>query len=233
MEGRQPDCAEIFSDKRKHPKPGKRSTIDYLICNNEATLLYVVNLGCVDLNPWMSRMQNPAAPDFVNIDLDPTDDDFEKVIEVALAAKKILTKYKLKSFVKTSGKTGMHIYLPVTGIDFPAARHYSELLGEEIHHLVPKISTTHVSVGLRGNKVFIDPSQNDYADTLAAPYSARPYHLPTVSTPLDWKEVKPGLEPKNFTIDTMIDRIKQKGDLFKAVLSKKLAIANLKILSKM
>jgi bifunctional non-homologous end joining protein LigD len=220
MEGREPDCATVFHDKRKHPKPGKRNTIDYLVCNNEATLLYLINLGCIDVNPWMSRIQNPEQPDLINIDLDPSDDDFEKVIEVAQAAKKVLTKYKLISFIKTSGKTGLHIYIPITGIDFAAARNYSEKLGAEIHELIPGISTTQVSISLRGDKVFIDPSQNDYADTLAAPYSARPNRIPTVSTPLDWKEVRPGLDPSQFTIDTMMARINKKGDLFKGVLDK-------------
>jgi len=227
MEGREPECAEVFSDKRRHPKPGKRHTIDYLICNNEPTLLYLINLGCIDINPWMSKKQTPEKPDFINIDLDPTHDDFDKVIETALAAKELLAKYKLKSFVKTSGKTGLHIYLPVTGITFPQARAYSQHLGKEICELVPTIATTEVSIHLRGNKTFVDPSQNDYADTLAAVYSARPYHLPTVSTPLDWKEVNQNLDPSMFTIHTIDKRIHKKGDLFKEVLNKKWAEQNI------
>ena len=130
MEGREPDCAEVFTDIRRHPKAGKRSQIDYLVCNNEATLLYMINLGCIDINPWMSRIQNPEQPDFINIDLDPSDGDFKKVIETAVAAKEVLKKHSLTSFVKTSGKTGMHIYIPVTGIDFPQARNFSEQLGK-------------------------------------------------------------------------------------------------------
>jgi bifunctional non-homologous end joining protein LigD len=219
MEGRQPDCADIFTDQRRHPKRGKRNQIDYLVCNNEATLLYMINLGCVDINPWMSRTSSPEQPDFINIDLDPTDDDFQKVIEVCLAAKEVLTSHKLKSFVKTSGKTGMHIYLPVTGITFEQARNYSQQLGEQIRSLVPDIATTEITTSQRQDKVFVDPSQNDYADTLAAPYSARPFHVPTVSTPLDWKEVKAGLDPGQFTIDTLIRRTEKKGDLFDGALS--------------
>jgi len=227
IEGREPACAEVFSDKRRHRKPGKRNTIDYLICNNEATLLYLINLGCIDINPWMSTKKKSREPDFINIDLDPTDGNFDKVIDTALAAKKLLAKYKLKSFVKTSGKTGLHIYLPVSGITFPQARAYSEYLGKEICKLVPDIATTEVSIDLRGNKTFVDPSQNDYADTLAAVYSARPYHIPSVSTPLDWKEVKQGLDPSLFTIHTIEERIHKKGDLFKEVLNKKWADQNI------
>lgn len=233
MEGREPDCAEVFIDKRRHPKAGKRNQIDYLVCNNEATLLYMINLGCIDINPWMSRIQNPQQPDFINIDLDPSDSDFKKVIECTLAAKDVLKKHSLKSFVKTSGKTGIHIYIPVTGIDFPQARSISEQLGEEIQALVPKISTTTVSINQRGNKVFIDPSQNDYADTLAAPYSARPNHIPTVSTPLDWKEVKLSLSADSFTIETIPERIKKKGDLFEDSLNPLVQNKNYKALQKL
>jgi bifunctional non-homologous end joining protein LigD len=230
MEGREPECAEIFTDQRRHPKPGKRKTIDYLVCNNKATLLYLINLGCIDINPWMSRVSNPTEPDFINIDLDPSDEDFTKAVDAALAAKEVLTKYKLKSFIKTSGKTGMHIYLPVRGFEYGAARNYSEILGKEIAALIPKIATTTVSISSRGKKIFIDPSQNDYADTLACAYSVRPNKLPTVSTPLDWKEVKAGLDPTGFTIDTIGARVKKKGDLFTGMMDEKFARANCNIL---
>jgi bifunctional non-homologous end joining protein LigD len=231
MEGRQPDCAEIFSDKRRHAKKGKRDIIDYLVCNNEATLLYMIDLGCIDINPWMSRRQHPDQPDFINIDLDPTDEDFTKVIEVAQAAKEVLDSFKLKAFPKTSGKTGLHIYIPVTGINNAQARSYSEHLGALIHKKVPKISTLTVSINQRGNKVFIDPSQNDYADTLAAVYSARPFHLPTVSAPLEWKEINNKLNPHDFTIDSITARIKKKGDPFAMVNDAKIAKHNLSILN--
>lgn len=230
MEGRGPDCSAIFTDKRRHVKAGKRNIIDYLVCNNEATLLYMVDLNCIDLNPWMSQIQNPEYPDFINIDLDPTVEGFDKVIEVALAAKEVLALNKLKSFVKTSGKTGMHIFIPVVGINNAQARAYSMQLGKLIHDLVPKISTLTVSINQRGDKIFIDPSQNDYADTLAAVYSARPYYMPVVSTPLEWTEVTTRLDPHEFTIEMIVARIKKKGDLFKGVFDEKIKAANSKVL---
>lgn len=232
MEGRQPDCAAVFTDKRRHAKKGKRDIIDYLVCNNEATLLYMIDLGCVDINPWMSRTQTPEQPDFINIDLDPSDEDFAKVIEVAQAAKEVLDGLKLKAFPKTSGKTGLHIYIPVTGIDNAAARRYSQQLGAMIHEKVKKISTLTVSISQRGNKVFIDPSQNDYADTLAAAYSARPFHVPTVSTPLDWRDINSKLHPHDFTIETIGVRIQKKGDLFKEVNNTKWAKHNFEVFNK-
>lgn len=232
MEGRQPECAAIFRDERRHPKPGKCDIIEYLVCNNEPTLLYMVNLGCIDINPWLSRMSAATQPDFFNIDLDPGGSDFHQVVEVTSAAKQVLNEFKLRSFVKTSGKIGMHIYVPVTGIRYGQARAYSEIIGTQIHDLVKDISTITVSANSRKNKVFIDPSQNDYTDTLTAAYSVRPNRMPTVSTPLDWKEVRNGLDPNAFTIDTIGRRLAKKGDLFKAVLDKKIAMANSKILNK-
>ena len=221
MENRQPECADIFTDQRKHKKAGKRDLIDYLVCNNEATLLNMINLGCIDVNPWSSRTANPTEPDYIIIDLDPSDDDFKKVIATAKVAKKVFDKHKLLSFVKTSGKTGMHLLLPCTGINYQVARRVAEIICKEIHQLIPGITTIQNSISLRGSKLYIDPSQNDYADTIAAPYSVRPYHIPTVSTPLEWKEVNEELNPSNFTMHTILDRLKKKGDLFKPLLETK------------
>ncbi|MDQ6814463.1 MAG: non-homologous end-joining DNA ligase, partial [Bacteroidota bacterium] len=115
MEGRQPAWADIFTTSRKHKKKGKRNLIDYLVCNNEATLLYLVNLGCIDINPWTSRTIHYQQPDFVIIDLDPSDEDFKKAVETAKAAKQFFDANKLKAFPKTSGKTGIHLYVPCRG----------------------------------------------------------------------------------------------------------------------
>ena len=232
MEGRQPDCAEIFSDKRKNPKKGKRNTIDYLVCNNEETLLYMINLGCIDINPWTSRTTSDDYPDYIIIDLDPSDDGFQKAIETAIAAKKLFDKYKLQTFVKTSGKTGIHIYIPCEGFIFSDARIIAIKICDEIHNMLPEITTTKITVSKRDNKLYIDPNQNDYADTLAAPYSARPFHIPTVSTPLNWKEVNPKLNPSDFTIKTILGRLRKKRDLFKNILNEKIRKSNSKILKR-
>jgi bifunctional non-homologous end joining protein LigD len=226
MEGRQPACADTFTVKRKHKKKGKRDVIEYLVCNNEATLLYIINLGCIDINPWTSRITDYLNPDFIIIDLDPSDDDFKKVIATAKAAKQIFDKHKLKSFPKTSGKTGIHLYLPCEGFTFPEARDIAEKICKEIHALVPDITTTEVTISKRGNKLYIDPNQNDEADTVAAPYSVRPFHHPTVSTPLEWREINDQLDPLNFDIYNILERIEKKGDLFTGVMDKKIAAKN-------
>ncbi|MEP7377865.1 MAG: DNA ligase D [Chitinophagaceae bacterium] len=199
MENRQPECASVFVDKRRVKKAGKRNHIDYLVCNNRETLLYIIDLGCVDINCWASRTRHIEYPDYIWIDLDPTidehlkgkqlealeNDSFLKAIKVARETKKMLDKYKLTSFIKTSGQSGLHIYIPCTGFTFTQTRNFAEHLAEQIHHHLPDISTTNVSKTQRKDLVYIDAGQNDYADTLAAPYSVRPYHKPIVSTPLD------------------------------------------------
>jgi bifunctional non-homologous end joining protein LigD len=233
MEGHQPDYLDIFEDQRRHPKKGKSNQIDYAVCNNEAALLYLINLGNIDLNPWSSRISSPQEPDFISIDLDPSDEDFGKAIKTAQAAKNIFDQYKLQSFVKTSGKTGIHLFIPCKGVDFPKARILAEKIGGLVAAAEPDIATTEVSIEHRGTKLFVDPSQNDYADTLACAYSVRPYKHPTISTPLDWKEVKDKLDPGKFTMDTVPERLEKKSDLWGDLLNEKIKIANSKTLLKL
>jgi bifunctional non-homologous end joining protein LigD len=219
MEGRQPGWATIFPVKRKHYKKGKRAVIDYLVCNNEASLQYIIGLGAIDVNPWTSNTHSPEQPDFIIIDLDPTDEDFNKVIESAKAAREFLDSKKIIAFPKTSGKTGMHIYLPCQEFDFGQARTIAENICNEINLMVPSISTTNVTISERGDLLYLDPNQNDFADTVAAPYSVRPHKFPWISTPLEWKEIKAGLDPSLFSFEKVLARLRSKGDLFKGVLS--------------
>jgi bifunctional non-homologous end joining protein LigD len=230
MEGRQPGWAQIFSVKRKHRKAGRRDMIDYLVCNDEATLQYVVNLGCIDINPWTSQTNSDEQPDFIIIDLDPSDDDFKKAIETARAAKSFFDSRKIIAFPKTSGKTGIHLFIPCNGFNFPQARSIAENICSSIHQLVPSITTTNVTIDQRGTKLYIDPNQNDYADTVASVYSVRPYKYPAVSTPLEWKEINARLDPRKFTMDAVLKRIKLKGDIFRGVLLLKNQKANAKAL---
>lgn len=233
MEGRQPECSEIFSTKRKHKKTGSREVIDYLVCNNESTLLYVINLGCIDVNPWNSRVDSPDHPDYIVIDLDPSDEDFSKVVETALIAKEVFTRHRLRSFVKTSGKTGIHLLLPCTGFNYHESRLLAESLCREIHDENTDITTIDVSVKHRGDKVYLDAAQNDPADTIAAVYSVRPFKLPTVSTPLEWNEVNSHLNPSKFTLDTISARIEKKGDLWQELYNEEIKIENSGILRQM
>jgi bifunctional non-homologous end joining protein LigD len=237
MEGRQPDCAMIYSDKRRHKAAGKRNVIDYLVCNNKATLLWMINIGCIDINPWNSRITSPEQPDYIVLDLDPSEDQMSeqglnKLRETALAANAYCKKKHLQIFIKTSGKSGVHILIPCRGFTYSTARSFAEHICGEIHLLVPPISTTEISVSQRNGKVFIDPSQNDYADTLAAPYAARPYIIPSVSTPVDGKELK-NIDPHDFTIHTIFNRLRKTGDLFEKINDAKIIEANNRVLKKM
>ena len=233
MEGMEPEFAEIFRTPRKHKKKGKRDVIDYLLCNNRPTLIYLVNLGCVDINPWNSRRQDPLHPDYIAIDLDPSDNDFSKAVRTAIAAKGYFDRHKLRAFVKTSGKTGIHMFIPCSGFTYPEARNFAERICKEIHLLVPEITTVEVSVDHRGDKLFVDFSQNDEADTLASAYSVRPAKTPRVSAPLDWAELTADLSPDQFTLSNMLDRVKAKGDLFKGVQDAKVKASNNRILKKL
>jgi bifunctional non-homologous end joining protein LigD len=226
MEGRQPECAEIFTTERRHKKAGMRDVIDYLVCNNAATLIYMVNLGCIDINPWTSNVNNSLHPDFIVVDLDPSDGDFGKAVETARAAKEFLEEHKLKSFPKTSGKTGIHLFVPCSGLSFSQARTIAENICDGIHALVPSITTTEVSITERGTKLYLDPNQNDYADTVASAYSVRPYKFPLVSAPLEWREVRETLDPEEFTLHNMLDRIEKKGDLFISTLDASISYKN-------
>jgi bifunctional non-homologous end joining protein LigD len=230
MESRAPSYASVYPVRRKHKKEGKRDMIEYLVCNNIATLIYLINLGCIDINPWTSRIMSPLYPDYIVIDLDPSDDDFQKVITTALAAKKYFDKIELQTFIKTSGKSGLHILIPCEGFTFSQARAIAEIIADKIHKMVPAITTTEISVDLRGNKLYIDPNQNDDADTLASPYSVRPANKPQVSTPLEWKEINSNLSPAQFTIESIFPRLNKKKDLFKKLLSKNIQKSNKKIL---
>jgi bifunctional non-homologous end joining protein LigD len=126
----------------------------------------------------------------------------------------------------------MHLYLPSEGFDFAEVRSIAENICKEIHLMVPSITTTNVSISERGNLLYLDPNQNDFADTVAAPYSVRPYKYPTVSTPLVWKEIKNGLNPLAFSFPEVKARLRSKGDLFKGVLSAANRKSNTKKLAK-
>lgn len=195
--------------------------INYMICQDKADLLYMANLGCIELNPWSSRKQKLDYPDYIVIDLDPQDVEFEQVIEVALAVKKVLDKGKIKGFCKTSGSRGLHIYIPMEAkYDYDHAKQFAQLIASLTHELVPEITSLERMPNKRKNKIYLDFLQNRKGQTLAAPYCVRPKAGATVSTPLEWDELKKGLHPSQFTIKTIFDRLKEKGDLFKGIFGK-------------
>ena len=198
----------------------------YLLCQNEQTLIYMANLGCIEINPWLSRTQNLDHPDYLVIDLDPEDISFDKVVEAALAVNDLLTTANIVCYPKTSGATGLHIYIPLQAkYNYEVVREFSRLIATLVHNEVPDFTSIERSPKKRQQKVYLDFLQNRQVQTLASVYSLRPRPKAPVSTPLLWEEVKPGLDPQDFTIDTIHRRVEEMGDLFKGVLGPGIDIA--------
>jgi bifunctional non-homologous end joining protein LigD len=201
--------------------------IHYLVCNNVRTLLFIANLGCIEMNPWNSVVNNSDKPDYLVIDIDPSDkNNFDEVTDVALATKEIMDAIGINGYCKTSGASGMHIYIPCSRqYEYEMVRNFAKTLATIIHRRLPSLTTIERSLAKRKkNEVYIDFLQNSRGQTLASAYSARPRPGATVSTPLDWKEVKHGLHPSQFTINNIFKRVARKGDLFKGVLGKRINI---------
>lgn len=195
--------------------------LTYLLCQNEATLLYMANLGCIEINPWNSRIQHLEKPDYTIIDLDPSENNtFEEVIETAQATHAVLEEFGIQSFCKTSGSTGMHIFLPLKAqYSYEESRDFTKLICIHIQQKIPGLTTLERTKSKRGGKIYLDYLQNRKGQTIAAPYCVRPKEGAPVSAPLEWKEVKKGLKIQDFHIKNMPKRIKEKGDLFNGMLN--------------
>jgi bifunctional non-homologous end joining protein LigD len=197
--------------------------IHYIICNDRATLIYLANLACIDQNPWMSRIGSLDNPDFALIDLDPTEGcPYGQIVEAAQLVKKTLDSIGLAGYPKTTGGDGMHIYIPIEPVyTYEQVRSFAELLSILVINQQPDLFTTPRAVSRRKKaKVYFDYLQISSAKTIAAPYVLRAHPGAPVSTPLDWSEVKAGLDPGQFNIRNAMDRFERTGDLFAAVLTK-------------
>ncbi|MDR6808262.1 bifunctional non-homologous end joining protein LigD [Dyadobacter sp. BE34] len=197
--------------------------VNYHVVNDVESLLYIANLGCIEMNPWNSTINKIDNPDWVVMDIDPSDKNtFDDVIDVALTIKQILDEMEVEGFCKTSGASGMHVYIPFgRKYDYDQARDFAEMLAHMVTERLPRLTTLERSLAKRKkNQIYVDYLQNRIGQTLACAYSARPKPGATVSAPLEWSEVQHGLSPKDFTIKNIFDRLEQKGDLFKGVLGK-------------
>jgi bifunctional non-homologous end joining protein LigD len=222
----QKDAAEEapdFVSRVKLYSDSANKDIDYIICNNKATLIYMANLGCIEINPWHSTTKNLDNPDYLIIDIDPSEKNtFEHVIEAANVVKQILDKAGAASIPKISGATGLHVYVP-TGkqYTYDQVKDFAYLICMLANEQIPEITTLERSLSKRSkDKIYMDYLQNRRGQTIACVYSLRPKKGATVSTPLDWSEIKPGLNPRDFNIHTIEQRLKEKGDLFGDVLKK-------------
>ena len=198
--------------------------IDYIVCNNRATLLYMNNLGCIEINPWNSKKGTLDSPDYLVMDIDPSEkSSFDDVVDAALVIKSVLDKAGAPSYCKTSGATGLHIYIPVKAMyDYEQIRSFAEIIAKLAEAQLPQTTTTERALNKRAGKIYLDYLQNKRGQTLASVYSLRPKPGATISTPLLWKEVKKGLSPLQFNIKTIGARLEKKGDLFGNVLKEKI-----------
>jgi bifunctional non-homologous end joining protein LigD len=193
----------------------------YPVANDRASLLYLVNLGCIDHNPWTSRIGNLDHPDWMLLDLDPVEASFDKIIDAALLIRDLLLELGLKGYPKTTGGDGMHVYVPLEPIySYDQVRSFAEILSHLALDRDPNLFTTPRSVNKRQKgRVYFDYLQIGTGKTISAPYVVRAYDGAPVATPLDWKEVVHGLHPRDFRIDNSPERFKRVGDLFAPVLA--------------
>jgi bifunctional non-homologous end joining protein LigD len=200
---------------------------NFLVVEDEASILWMANMGAIEMNPWNSTIRKPDHPDWCIIDLDPTEKNtFEQVIRTAQTTRKILEALRIESYPKTSGSTGIHIYIPLgKKYSYEECQLFGRLIATAVHHELPAFTSIERMTRNRMGKIYVDFLQNRPKATLAAPYSVRPKPKATVSMPLHWEEVKKGLKMTQFTMKNAIERIRSEGDIFKGVLGKGIDIA--------
>ena len=204
----------IYSEHRGEP-------IRFVVADDRATLLFLTNLGCIDQNPWMSRVETLDYPDYILIDLDPQECPFEKILDAMAMVKDVLDEIGLAGYPKTTGGDGMHVFVPIEPrYTYEQARSFAEIVAQVVIGQRPELFTTPRSVAKRRKgRVYFDYLQISSGKTIAAPYVVRAYDGAPVATPLQWDEVKHGLTPKTFNLTNALDRFKDVGDLFKPVLT--------------
>ncbi len=200
-------------------RDGEERVIDYLLVDDELALLWVVNMGCIDMHAWASRVDRPDKPDWVMFDLDPSEGSgFDEVIEVALLVKQALDVLELESVPKTSGSRGIHVLVPIARRHgYEDVREFAGIVAGALARAHPGLVTTEWTRAKRKG-VLVDANQNGPGKTTASVYSVRPRAAAPVSTPLRWDEVRPGLDTATFTMDVVLERVARDGDLFARVL---------------
>ncbi len=215
----QKDVAGQVSDWIQTKKIYSESTgenIEYILCNDTATLIYLANLAVITQNPWLSHWPTLDVPDYFVLDLDPQEGaTFSNVVEVALLVKEELDKLNLKGWLKTSGASGIHIYVALKPVyTYKQARQFAMVIAKQVNKKEPKLTTIEHFKSKRQGRVYIDYLQNIKSKTLASVYSVRARSGAPVSAPLEWSELNANLSPNNFTMFNIFDRLKKKGDIF-------------------
>ena len=200
----------------------EKRMIDYPLVNDELALLWMVNMGCIDMNAWYSRVDKPDRPDFVLFDLDPSDDvGFKETVQVALLVREALEALGLDGYAKTSGSDGIHVLVPLDRRStYADTRRFAEVIAGALAKAHPGLVTTEWTKAKRRG-VLIDANQNGEGKTIASAYSVRPRPGAPVSTPLRWDEVTEDLDPLDFTMAVVLARVERYGDLFEPVLKER------------
>lgn len=215
--GKTPDWMPTFPYRSAEENVDK----EFLVVKDEASLLFMINLGCIEINPWSSTIKKPDHPTWCILDLDPDNNRFDTVIQVARLAFDILQEAGIPSYCKTSGSTGLHIYIPLNGkYDYEQSKAFARVIVTMIHQEMPGITSIERPIAKRRGKIYLDFLQNRPQATLAAPYSVRPKPGAPVSMPLHWDEVKKGLKTTDYHIGNAIDMLHEREDIFKGVLGK-------------
>ncbi|MCK5941558.1 MAG: non-homologous end-joining DNA ligase [Planctomycetes bacterium] len=203
--------------------PHDDEVVPHHVVADRDTLLYAANLGSIDLHPWLSRVGSFYEPDFAVIDLDPKDAPWQHVVRIARAAGKLLRGIGLRPLLKTSGKTGIHVFVPlIGGYSYDHSKMFCEAVARVLVRELPEIATVERLPQNRDGKVYVDFLQNRKSQTIVPPYSARPVRGASVSAPLTWDELEDSeLTPQRFTIKTMPQRVAERGDLFHKALTDK------------
>ena len=216
-----------FVGERHVRFPSGHSTV-FAVIDNAAALAWVINLGCIELHTWHSRVEDIERPDYMLIDLDPTtDDQWEDVLVIALVVREVLDELELPSYPKTSGSTGLHILTPIKPeLPFPGVRRFAKAIAQEVEGRIDdqSVATTTWKVADRKG-VFVDYGQNARDRTIASAYSLRPTPDARASAPLSWNEV-PGADPAAFTLETMRQRVQKVGDLTSGMWRRRVALAS-------
>jgi len=205
---------------RTWPREGGSRLVDFVLANEPATVAWMVQMNCIDLNVWYSRVDKPDRPDYVVFDLDPPEsrNGFVQAIEVAHLVREALEGLDLRSYVKTSGADGIHVLVPIARrASFPETYEFAELLSRDLEAEHPGLVTTEwLKKKRRG--VLVDHRQNGRGKTIASVYSVRPKPGAPVSTPLHWKELGEKVRPRDFGMKEALARVEKHGDLFEPVL---------------
>lgn len=225
-------AGEFFFQKRApEPRPewieicsiehASASVIDFPVVRDLPSLLWIINLGCIDLNPWYARCDDVNRPDYLHFDLDPVEGtSFSRVCETALLVHDALERLKIPNVAKTTGSRGFHIYVPIVrGPTQKQVWSFAKKLAQSMERLHPALVTAEYRIAKRPKgRVLVDYNQNAWGRTLASVYSVRPTPQATVSTPVTWEEIRRGIEVQDFRLDNVPARLRQRGDLWKALL---------------